>query len=116
MLTEEPMSTKDSGGLQTPATTGRTDAAVKAVQTAARGGELTADTLPTREHLVLTPVSGAVLVYVDDPEEIGKRLIGFDDVTDRDALADALRARGHGNGDYLHLPEIDVDEREVSYR
>jgi len=53
------------------------------------------------------PVSGGTLVY--EPDGLGKRLVGFEDVRDWDALADAVAARGHERGAALHLPELDRD-------
>lgn len=37
----------------------------------------------------------------------GRELVGFADVTDRDRLGDAIAARGHDQGDVLHLPVRD---------
>jgi hypothetical protein len=37
----------------------------------------------------------------------GKELVGFEIVTDWDALADALAAKGHDWGVVFHLPELD---------
>lgn len=34
----------------------------------------------------------------------------FEDVTDWDALGDALAARGHGRGAVYHLDELDAPE------
>lgn len=51
------------------------------------------------------PVSGGVLVY--EKRAHGRELVGFEDVTDWDDLADALRARGLGTGAIHHLPELD---------
>jgi len=42
--------------------------------------------------------------------EIARRLIGFADVTDWDMIAEAVRARGRGPGDVLHLPEFDLEQ------
>jgi hypothetical protein len=49
--------------------------------------------------------AGGVLVY--EHRTLGKELVGFRAVEDWDALADALRARGHGTGAIHHLPELD---------
>lgn len=43
-------------------------------------------------------------------KEVARKLIGFADVSDWDAVESAVRARGHGMGDVLHLPEIDVND------
>ena len=32
------------------------------------------------------------------------------DVSDWDVIAEAIRARGRGHGDVLHLPEFDLEE------
>ena len=60
-------------------------------------------------ELTRVPVAGGVLVY--ESRDVGRELVGFEDVTDWDALGDAVAARGHGRGDVLHLPELD-DERD----
>jgi hypothetical protein len=54
------------------------------------------------------PVAGGVLVY--ESRELGRELVGFEDVQDWDDVADALRARGHGTGAIYHLPEFDSEE------
>jgi len=46
------------------------------------------------------PVSGGTLVY--EPDGLGKRLVGFEDVRNWDALSDALAARGHDRGHAYH--------------
>lgn len=51
------------------------------------------------------PVSGGVLVY--ESRALGRELIGFEEVTDWDDLADAIAARVHGRGAIHHLPELD---------
>ncbi|OYR81698.1 hypothetical protein DJ71_13080 [Halorubrum sp. E3] len=48
--------------------------------------------------------------HIDRETEVARELIGFADVEDWDAIDEAVRARGHGHGDVLHLPEFDVDE------
>jgi hypothetical protein len=50
-------------------------------------------------------VAGGVLVY--EHRQLGKELVGFRAVEDWDAIANALRARGHGTGAIHHLPELD---------
>jgi len=47
--------------------------------------------------------------HIDRETEVARELIGFADVEDWDAIDEAVRARGHGHGDVLHLPEFDVD-------
>jgi len=51
------------------------------------------------------PVAGGVLIY--ETRELGRELVGFEDVESWDDVADALRARGHGTGAIHHLPELD---------
>jgi hypothetical protein len=53
------------------------------------------------------PVAGGVLVY--ESRDLGRELVGFEDVQDWDNVADALRARGHGTGAIYHLPELDAE-------
>jgi len=56
------------------------------------------------------PVAGGTLVY--EGRGLGRELVGFEDVTDWDDVADALAARGHARGHVYHLPELDtVEER-----
>jgi len=54
---------------------------------------------------VRVPVDGGVLVY--ERREVGKELVGFEDVTNWDELGEAVVARGYSRGDVLHLPELD---------
>lgn len=56
---------------------------------------------------VRVPVSGGVLVY--ETRQLGRELVGFEEVDDWDDLADALGARGHGRGHIYHLPELDTE-------
>lgn len=51
------------------------------------------------------PVSGGVLVY--EQREIGRELVGFEDVESWADLRTALAARGIGVGAVNHLPELD---------
>jgi len=51
------------------------------------------------------PVSGGVLVY--EQRALGKELVGLEDVTDWENVADALRACGHDTGAVHHLPVLD---------
>jgi hypothetical protein len=51
------------------------------------------------------PVSGGVLVY--ESRDLGRELIGFEDVENWGDLADAIAARGHGRGAIFHKPELD---------
>lgn len=52
------------------------------------------------------PLAGGVLVY--ETRALGRELVGFEDVTDWDDLADGLAARGHNRGTIFHLPELDA--------
>ena len=70
------------------------------------------------EDVAIADVGGGLLVYVVEREyrshldretEIARELIGFADVEDWDTVDEAVRARGHGHGDVLHLPEFAVD-------
>jgi hypothetical protein len=54
------------------------------------------------------PVARAVLVY--ETRDLGRELVGFEDVESWDDVADALRARGHGTGAIYHLPELDAED------
>lgn len=47
--------------------------------------------------------------HLDRETEVARELIGFADVDDYDAVDEAVRARGYGHGETLHLPEFDVD-------
>jgi hypothetical protein len=69
--------------------------------------------------VAVADTGAGLLVYVVEREyrshinretEVARELIGFADVEDWDAIDEAVRARGHGHGDVLHLPEFDVDE------
>lgn len=51
------------------------------------------------------PVAGGVLVY--EAREVGRELIGFEDVTSWDGVRSALQARGIGVGAIHHKPELD---------
>lgn len=59
------------------------------------------------------PVDGGVLVYQDCRDRVGRELVGFEDVTDWDALQRALAARGHARGAIYHLPVLDGDGDDV---
>lgn len=56
------------------------------------------------------PCAGGVLVF--EPRELGKELVGFEEVTDWDDVADALRARGLDHGAIYNLPVFDDSETE----
>jgi 5-methylthioribose kinase len=71
------------------------------------------------EDLAVADTGAGFLVYEVEREyrehlgretEIARRLIGFADVTDWDVIAEAVRARGRGHGDVIHLPEFDLEE------
>ena len=51
------------------------------------------------------PVAGGVLVY--EAREVGRELIGFEDVTDWSGIRSALAARGIGFGAIHHKPVLD---------
>ena len=53
------------------------------------------------------PVAGGVLVY--EARDLGRELVGFEDVTSFTELRDALAARGHGVGAVYHLPVLDEE-------
>ena len=53
------------------------------------------------------PVAGGVLVY--EAREVGRELIGFEDVTDWSGIRSALTARGVGVGAIHHKPELDEE-------
>lgn len=80
--------------------------------------ESTAD-LPDAQDLAVADTGAGLLVYEVEREyreflgrekEIARRLIGFADVSDWDVIAEAVRARGRGHGDVLHLPEFDLED------
>jgi len=54
------------------------------------------------------PVSGGVLVYEDCRDELGRRLVGFEDVTSWSDLRTALAARGHNPGAIHHKEVLDA--------
>jgi 2,4-dienoyl-CoA reductase-like NADH-dependent reductase (Old Yellow Enzyme family) len=73
--------------------------------------------LPT-DNLAVADTGAGLLVYELEYEyrthlgretEVARRLIGFADVSDWNAIAEAVRARGGGAGDVAHLPEFDSD-------
>jgi hypothetical protein len=51
------------------------------------------------------PVAGGVLVY--EAREVGRELIGFEEVDDWDGVRSALTARGIGVGAIHHKPVLD---------
>ena len=51
------------------------------------------------------PVAGGVLVF--ESRELGKELVGFEEVTDWDGVRSALATRGIGVGAIHHLPVFD---------
>jgi hypothetical protein len=59
----------------------------------------------TASRRTRVPVAGGVLVY--EPRQLGRELVGFEAVDDRNALRAALTARGHGVGAIHHLPVLD---------
>lgn len=68
------------------------------------------------QHYEYEDVDGGTLVYVPitEPREgrrgrrrVGRRLFGFRDVTDWDAIRSELTRRGHDVGAVHHLPVLD---------
>ena len=53
------------------------------------------------------PVAGGVLVYESAVDEVGRELIGFEDVTDWSGIRSALAARGIGVGAIHYKPVLD---------
>jgi hypothetical protein len=60
---------------------------------------------------VRVPVAGGVLVYESRPDEVGRELIGFEEVNDWAELRTALVARGIGVGAIHHKPVLDESAR-----
>jgi|APHM01.1.fsa_nt_gi hypothetical protein len=58
------------------------------------------------------PPAGGVLVY--EERDLGRELVGAENVENWDALADGLAARGHGRGAVYHLEELDDDRRATA--
>ena len=74
--------------------------------------------LPT-ENVAVADTGAGLLVFEVETEyrahlgrevEAGRVLIGFADVSDWSAVAEALRSRGLGVGATTNLPEYSVDE------
>ena len=65
----------------------------------------------TEDNRTRVPVAGGVLVYEDSPDEVGRELVGFEDVTDWSAVRSALQARGVGVGAVYHLDVLDDSTR-----
>ena len=74
--------------------------------------------LPT-DNVAVADTGAGLLVFEVETEyrshlgreaEIGRRLIGFADVSDWSAVAEALRSRGLGVGATTNLPEYSVDQ------
>lgn len=55
------------------------------------------------------PVAGGVLVYAQ--RDLGRELVGFEDVEDWADLRTALAARGHDVGAIHHKPVLDGGDR-----
>lgn len=55
------------------------------------------------------PVAGGGLVY--EAREVGRELIGFEEVTSRHGIRSALQARGNGVGAIHHKPVLDEQAR-----
>jgi len=121
----------DGGTVATDAgaSTSSTSATDRATETESETDESTAtiasddveDELPDgvdEADVAVADVGAGLLVYVVEREyrshldretEVARELIGFADVEDWDTVDEAVRARGHGHGDVLHLPEFAVD-------
>jgi hypothetical protein len=67
----------------------------------------TAEQSSVEQQRQRVPVSGGVLVY--EQRELGRELVGFEDVTSWSDLTDAVAAKGHSRGDALHLPVLDAE-------
>ena len=70
----------------------------------------------TEHNRTRVPVAGGVLVYESHPEEVGRELIGFEDVTNWGELRSALAARGIGVGAIHHKPVMDDSTRSEPRR
>lgn len=69
----------------------------------------------TSTDRVRVPVAGGVLVYEDEPDELGRRLVGFEDVESFTDLRTALAARGIGVGAMHHKPVLDDSDRRGGF-
>jgi len=69
------------------------------------------DTTPGAGDRQRVAVAGGTLVF--EARQLGKELVGFENVDDWDAVADALAARGLARGHIYHLPTLD-DSGEVA--
>jgi hypothetical protein len=63
------------------------------------------DTTPAVGDRQRVAVAGGTLVF--EARALGKELVGFENVDDWDAVADALAARGLARGHIYHLPTLD---------
>jgi hypothetical protein len=70
----------------------------------------------TEHNRTRVPVAGGVLVYESHPEEVGRELIGFEEVTNWSELRSALTARGIGVGAIHHKPVLDDSTRSEPRR
>ena len=70
----------------------------------------------TEHNRTRVPVAGGVLVYESHPEEVGRELIGFEEVTSWSELRSALAARGIGVGAIHHKPVLDDSTRSEPRR
>lgn len=75
----------------------------------AKSSNAEADDLGSRfpDDVVVEETDAGLLVYEEIDEYGSRRLIGFADVTDRDAMRDELIKRGKGVGALHHLPNFD---------
>jgi hypothetical protein len=70
----------------------------------------------TGAGLLVFEVEREYRAHLGREKEIARRLLGFADVSDWDAITEAVRARGHGHGDVLHLPEYELDQLPAAAR
>jgi len=67
----------------------------------------TAEQSSVEQQRQRVPVAGGVLVY--EQRDLGRELIGFEDVTSWSDLTDAVVAKGHDRGSAIHLPILDTE-------
>jgi len=83
------------------------------VETVESSSELPTDNVAvadTGSGLLVFEVETEYRSHLDHEAEIGRELIGFADVSDWSAVAEALRSRGLGVGATTNLPEYSVEQ------
>jgi len=83
------------------------------VETVASNAELTADNVAvadTGSGLLVFAVETEYRAHLDREAETGRELVGFADVSDWSAVAEALRSRGLGVGATTNLPEYSAEQ------